>query len=254
MVTEPPVLVTGGSGTLGRRVVAELAARSVPARVLSRSAATAVGTAVTVPGNLATGLGLGEATRGVRAVVHCATRPTRVRAVDIEGTKRLLLALRLASPQAHLVYVSIVGCDANPLPYYRAKAAAETAVDLSPTPASVVRATQFHELVRRLAARSNFRVAGLSVRGLRFQPCDPAYVAARLVDVALGPRLQRRLDLAGPQVLTFTQAVRAVTGVDRVLELPPVGAVLRAFATGSNLPGPAAQVGGRSFQDWLAAR
>ena len=252
-----PVLVTGGTGTLGRAVVAEVTARGLSARVLSRRPG-----AHSSVGDLATGAGLPEAVAGARAVIHCATDARHARSVDVEGTGRLLAALGAAEPGGHLVHVSIVGCDASPLAYYRVKAEAERVVLAARdggAPASVVRATQFHELLLALARRANLGPVAVGVRGLRFQPCDTRYVARQLVDVALGRPLAERREVAGPQLLAFAAAVRAVAGHDgrrvpRVVTLPAVGGSLRAIAAGSNLPGPRAVVGGATFAGWLAER
>ena len=82
------VLVTGGTGVLGTRVVERLGAAGVEARVMSRS-----GRPGTVRGDLLTGEGLDAAVRGVETIIHCASSPYRkTREVDVEGTRRLLEA------------------------------------------------------------------------------------------------------------------------------------------------------------------
>jgi nucleoside-diphosphate-sugar epimerase len=81
------ILVTGGTGSLGSRVVDSLRGAGHGVRVLSRS-----GRPDTVRGDLATGEGLEAAVEGVETLVHCASSPTRTRRVDVEGTWRLLQA------------------------------------------------------------------------------------------------------------------------------------------------------------------
>jgi len=255
-------------------VVDELTARGCAVRVLSRSPQPPRSGVEYVVGDLANGSGLHAAVRSVQAVIHCASRPVRARVVDVDGTRRLLAELASARPGAHLVYVSIVGCDANPLPYYRAKTECERLVLAAATPTSVLRATQFHELVRTMARWARLGRVAISLRGVAFQPCETSYVAARLVDAALAPPLARPLDVAGPQRLTFSAAVRAVAaqrtanpaaarhapaGPGRrqaltVLSVPAIGGILRSLAAGSNLPPDDAVVGGWSFQEWLARR
>ena len=254
-VGRTPVLVTGGTGTLGRHVVAELERSQVPARVLSR-APRQVETEE-VHGDLATGEGLEEAVADVQAVVHCATSQTHPQDVDVAGTRRLLDALTAINPEAHLVHVSILGALANPLPYYRAKVAAETAVTAWDGRRTIVRATQFHQLVERLT-RVSVGPLGLGVRGLRFAPVDPLFVAARLVDHALSDPRREPLELAGPEVLSAREIAVLTARVKgrpapRIVPLPAVGAVLRAFARGSNLPGPECERGGRPYVEWLAS-
>ncbi len=254
-----PVLVTGGTGTLGREVVAELVRSQIPVRLLSRSAGPADSGVTRVVGDLRTGDGLAEALDGVQAVIHCATDGRHPEEVDVDGTRRLTLALleKDDADAARLVHVSIVGCWDNPLPYYRAKARAETVVVESGVPHTIVRATQFHSLVESLCApRAGF---GLSAKQLRFAPVDPAWVAKTLVDVALADTVTPGpLELAGPEVLTATDIARLTAHVRgaklrRTFELPAVGGVLKAFSRGSNLPGPSARRGGSTYAQWLAA-
>ncbi|HEV2093653.1 MAG TPA: NAD-dependent epimerase/dehydratase family protein [Rubrobacter sp.] len=61
-------LVTGGTGTLGRRVVERLRSEGREVRVMSRG-----GRPGTVRGDLLTGEGIEEAVRGVDTVIHCAS-------------------------------------------------------------------------------------------------------------------------------------------------------------------------------------
>ena len=142
-----PILVTGGSGTLGRGVVARLLAAGHQVRVLSRRPRPAGGTATAewVTGDLLCGDGLAGAVTGVEAIVHCAGDPRRPR-VDSNGTRNLLRAARAAGAP-HLVDISIVGVDRVPYRYYQAKLQAERLIQASGLPWTILRATQFHQLV-----------------------------------------------------------------------------------------------------------
>lgn len=255
-----PVLVTGGTGTLGRAVVEELRRSVVPARVLSRSShqpAEQTGTPVTyVAGDLTTGDGLAEAVTDVQAVIHCASDSARPEEVDVEGTRRLTEALTAHAPRAHLLLVSILGARANPMRYYRAKVAAETVVTGWAGPHTILRATQFHGLVEQLT-RARVGPLGLGIKGLRFASIDPTYVAVRAVDLALSPPREEPLEVAGPEVLSareiavLTARVRGQPA-PRIVPIPAVGRVLSAFAQGSNLPGPDVERGGIGYAEWLA--
>jgi uncharacterized protein YbjT (DUF2867 family) len=176
------VLVTGGTGTLGRAVVPALLAAGHEVAVLSRKPAGAAATTagrVAGPttgvdrrtGDLRTGAGLAEALQGMATVLHLASDPRRTREVDIDGTARLTGAAAAAGC-GHLLVVSIVGCDRVPFGYYRAKATAEEVALRGPVPASVLRATQFHELVVRLALASTLGPVAVAPRDLRAASLD----------------------------------------------------------------------------------
>lgn len=111
------VLVTGGTGRLGRVLVAVLGERGHDVVAASRRGPVRL--------DLATGEGLDAALEGASVVVHCASAPFRdEQNVDVLGTRRLVDA----AGDRHLVYVSIVGIDRVPTAYYRAKVAAEAEV------------------------------------------------------------------------------------------------------------------------------
>jgi uncharacterized protein YbjT (DUF2867 family) len=141
------ILVTGGSGVLGRDVVRLLLAAGNEVRVLSRRPGRADDPAAAewTVGDLRTGAGLDEALRGVQGVVHCASNPRRPRQ-DLEAAHNLIAAARRAG-SPHLIYVSIVGVDQVPYGYYRVKLEVERLIEQSGLPWTVLRATQFHDLL-----------------------------------------------------------------------------------------------------------
>lgn len=164
------VLVTGGTGTLGRRVVDRLRAVGHETRVLSRS-----GRPGTVTGDLLTGEGVEAAVRGTNAIVHCASSPSNARRTDVGGTALLLQAAARAGV-GHVVFVSIVGVDRNPFPYYRMKLAAERVVERSPVPWTILRATQFHDLILAMvSALGRAPLVAPIPKGFLFQPVEVGY-------------------------------------------------------------------------------
>ncbi|MGH3274216.1 MAG: SDR family oxidoreductase [Streptosporangiaceae bacterium] len=223
------VLVTGGSGTLGRHLVSILSRRGHEVRVLSRRAGA--GTHV---GDLASGAGLATAGAGAELVVHAAT-DRRLGRTDQQQTANLLDAVPSCR---HLVYISIVGVDAIPFRYYRTKIACEELITASPVPATVLRATQFHELVAMaLRATSRLPVSPLPLDWL-IQSVAAAEVAGRAADLVTGPPLGRAPDFGGPEVLNgwqLTAAWRARLGwPNSVLNVRVPCRVYRGFADGLN--------------------
>lgn len=227
------VLVTGGTGVLGSKVVERLGSAGIEARVLSRS-----GRYGTYRGDLLTGEGLDRAVRGADTIIHCASSPFRkARQIDVEGTARLLEAAAKAGV-SHVVYISIVGIDRVPsYPYYRIKLDTERVIEGSPVPYTILRATQFYDLVL-MAIRFLDRLP-MMVMPERFlgQPIDAAEVADRLVELALSEPAGRARDVGGPEVRTLTDFARdyiELTGHRRkIFEVPFPGKTARAFREGA---------------------
>jgi uncharacterized protein YbjT (DUF2867 family) len=232
-VSAPEILVTGGTGVLGSKVVERLNSAGARARVLSRG-----GRPGTIRGNLATGEGLEPAVRGVDTIIHCASSPFRkTRQTDVEGTRRLLQAAARAGV-SHLVYISIVGIDrATSYPYYRAKLDAERVIEGSTVTYTILRATQFYELVLT-AVRFMERLPVMVVpNGFPGQPVDAGEVADRLVEISQSRPAGRAPDVSGPEIRTLPDVVRGyfeVTGRRRKtlwFRLP--GRTARAFREGA---------------------
>jgi uncharacterized protein YbjT (DUF2867 family) len=228
------VLVTGGTGLLGQRVVECLRDAGQDVRVLSRS-----GRPGTVRGDLITGEGLERAVGGGETVVHCASSPIRTRRTDIEGTKGLLRTAEKAGV-SHLVFISVVGVARNRyFPYYRMKHDAEQVVERSPVPHTILRATQFHEFVLRFIRLLGRGPVAFAPKGFLFQPIDVSEVADRLAELALAAPAGRVPDVGGPEVRGFADLARAyfrATGHGRrMVEMPVPGRAARAFRGGAQL-------------------
>ena len=240
------ILVTGGTGQLGSAVVAALRTAGEQVRVLSRRTAPEYAT-----GDLRTGRGVDTAVAGADVIVHCATDFLR----ETELAHRLIEAARWAGAE-HLVYVSIVGVDRIPLGYYRAKHETEQLIAASGLPYTILRATQFHALIRTLFAGAS-KLPVVPVPKMRFQPVDVRDVASRLATLAVGDPVGRADDFGGPEVLDAADLARAVsTATGRKRRMLPVrlpGALFRGFADGANLT-PEHADGKITFAGYLAGQ
>ena len=197
------VLVTGGTGTLGRDVVMLLRQSGHRARILSREPR---GHVDAVQGDLKTGAGLTKALAGMDAIVHAASatrEPMALRATDVRGTRRLL-ELAPDANIGHFVYISMVGIEGVAYPYYRIKISAETLVREGMVPWSILRATQFHSFMES-TLRAFARLPGMLAIpfGWQFQPVESREVARRVVDVVLDKPAGMLPDFGGPQVRDF---------------------------------------------------
>jgi uncharacterized protein YbjT (DUF2867 family) len=227
-------LVTGGTGTLGSRVVDRLRGAGHQVRVLSRS-----GRQGTIRGDLATGEGLETAVGGVETIVHCASSPTMTRRVDVEGTERLLGAASRAGV-SHLLFISIVGVDRNPyFPYYGMKLETEKIIERAAVPWTILRITQFHGFVLRLIQTLDRLPVVPTPRDFLLQPIDVGEAAGRTAEYALLTPSGRVPEVGGPEVRTFADLARAylkAAGRRRmVVEVPVPGKMARAFREGAQL-------------------
>ncbi|MER6174293.1 NAD(P)H-binding protein [Streptosporangium sp. NPDC001681] len=248
-----PILLTGGTGTLGRLVVPLLRDAGCEVRVLSRRGHEPGDGIEYVTGDLLKGEGVESAVDGAETVLHLAGGPKG----DDEATRNLVRAASRAEVR-HLVYISVIGADRMPLGYFRTQLAAERAVADSGLPWTTLRAAQFHDLalkvVQAMAKLPVIPVPG----GLRFQPVDPREVAARLVELTLGGPAGRVPDLAGPKVYGMAELSRGyLRACGRRRLMMPVrmpGKVGRAYRAGENLSLEGATVGKRTWEDFLAER
>jgi uncharacterized protein YbjT (DUF2867 family) len=242
------ILVTGGTGTLGRVLVQRLSAQDV--RVLSRRPPPAGrGPAGWATGDLRKGSGIDAAVAGADVIVHCATGLG-----DVGAARHLIDAARRAG-RPHLVYISIVGVDRVPVGYYKSKLEVERLVEGSALPWTVLRATQFHDLILR-GCRALAHLPVMPVPGhTSFQPVDTGEVAGRLAELAAGPPAGRVPDMGGPEIRSAAGLARTyleAAGRRRpVLQVRLPGAAFAGYRRGDHLA-PDQAVGRVTFTQFLA--
>jgi uncharacterized protein YbjT (DUF2867 family) len=256
-----PVLVTGGTGTLGRQVVPRLHEAGRQVRVLSRHGRADQDGIRFLTGDLATGQGVEAAVDGVQVILHLAGTQNG----DQAKAQNLVRAATRAGVR-HLVYISVVGADKIPVVspvdralfgYFAAKRAAERVVAGAGVGWTTLRATQFQESLW-LIARPLARLPVVPVpAGWRVQPVAAGEVADRLVELALGGPAGLVADLGGPRVYGLAGLVRGwlgATGRRRpILPVRLPGRAARAFRAGANLA-PDRAVGHRTWEEFLAER
>jgi uncharacterized protein YbjT (DUF2867 family) len=255
------ILVTGGTGTLGRHVVARLRGAGREVRVLSRQPGEPEQGVEFMTGDLDTGEGLDSAVEGAGTIINLAGAQKG----DGEKAQTLVTAASRAGVR-HLVHISVVGVNRVPVVsrvdramfgYFESKRAAEEAVAGSGLHWTTLRATQFHDLILTMA-QGMAKLPAIPVpSGFRFQPVDADEVAARLVELALGEPAGLVPDIAGPRVQPLSELVRGylrARGKHRLLvpvRLP--GRAARAYREGANLS-PDRAVGRLTWEDFLAER
>ena len=241
------ILVTGGTGTVGRPTVERFRRAGHEVRVLSRQRGPGL-----LTGYLSTGAGLCEAVAGVDTVVHLATSRGHQ---DVAQMQRLLEVVGAAGI-GHLLLISIVGIDQIPMPYYRDKVEIERLVTESKVPYSILRATQFHNLVDEILSAQRF-LPVLLAPAVKTQPIAVEDVAERLTEMAGGSPAGRLPDIGGPEQTNLPALARAwkqAKGSRRpVVPLRLPGKAFGAYRAGAACASGAGY-GRRTFADFLADR
>jgi uncharacterized protein YbjT (DUF2867 family) len=255
MTVDSTILVTGGTGTLGRHVLPLLrqAAPSRPLRVLSRSERPDTDGITYVTGDLMTGDRVATALAGVDTVLHLAGGAKG----DDVVAGHLVAAAREAGVR-HIVHISVIGADRMPMAWFATQRAAEEAITGSGIPWTMLRAAQFHDLVHDMVSKMA-KLPLVPAPGMRLEPVDARDVAKRLVELTLGEPAGLVAELAGPKVYTMNDVVRTYLGATKrrrpVLGMRMPGKVGRAYREGENLaPAAHAVHGERTWEAFLAER
>ena len=256
------ILVTGGTGTLGRHVVRRLREAGCDVRVLTRRAGRHEDEDGVrfMTGDLLSAAGIEAAVDGATTLIHCAGASKG----DEVATQNLVrAAARTGRP--HLVCISVVGADRVPVSgpisrmmysYFDMKRKVEQVVAHCGLPWTTLRATQFYDLMLLVVAALAKLPVVPAPSGVAFQPVDADEVAARLVELALGQPAGLVPDIAGPRVYSMAELIRGYlerTHRRRLLLPLPLGWSSRALHAGANLA-PERAVGRRTWEEFLAER
>jgi uncharacterized protein YbjT (DUF2867 family) len=243
------IVVIGGSGLIGKKLVAILRERGHETVAASPSSGV----------NTITGEGLSEALSGAQVVVDVANAPSwEDKAVleFFETSGRNLLAAEKVAGVRHHVALSVVGTDRLLASgYFRAKMAQEELIKAAKIPYTIVRATQFFEFVGAIAQSAT---DGQTVRlpSALMQPIVSDDVAAALADVALANPLNGTVEIAGPDPIPMDDLVRqflvARHDTRHVITDPKAGYYGTPVNDRSLTPGKSARLGPTHFADWLS--
>jgi len=242
------IVVIGGSGLIGKKVVKHL--REQGHEVLAASPSTGV--------NTVTGEGLSAALAGAHVVVDVANAPVwEDKAVleFFEKSGRNLLAAEAAAGVRHHVALSVVGTDRLlDSGYFRAKMAQETLIKASSIPYTIVRATQFFEFVGGIAQSAT---EGQTVRlpPALYQPMASEDVAAAVAEAAAAQPLNGMIEVAGPEPIGIDESVRKYLNSKHDARTVTTDAHAKYFGIEvddrSLRPGDHPRLGATHFEEWL---
>ncbi|HEY8550421.1 MAG TPA: SDR family oxidoreductase [Vicinamibacterales bacterium] len=242
------LVIIGGTGLIGSRLVARLRAQGHEA--LAASPVTGV--------NTITGQGLAEALQDARVIVDVSNSPSFEDAPVMEffttSTRNLLAAAAAAGVQ-HYVALSVVGTERmSESGYFRAKARQEQLIAASPIPYSIVHATQFFEFLKSIAAEAT---DGTVVRlaPVLIQPIAADDVAAAVGRIAVGTPVNGIVEVAGPEPFRLDELVREGlrSQQDPREVVPDPAARYFGLMLGERtlMPGDGARLGETRFREWL---
>lgn len=247
------IVVIGGSGLVGSKLVTVLRARGHETVAASPQSGV----------NTLTGQGLAGALAGAQAVVDVANSPSFEDAAVLEFFEvsgRNLLAAEAAAGVKHHVALSVVGTDRLlQSGYFRGKAAQERLIRASGVPYTIVHSTQFFEFVGAIA-QAGTAADGRTVRlsPAQIQPIAADDVASAMADLALGPPHGGIVEIAGPQRMHMDELVRQILAAKGDPRTVTTDAHARYYGAelldATLLPGPAPRLGAKHFAAWLATQ
>jgi uncharacterized protein YbjT (DUF2867 family) len=242
------IVVIGGTGLIGKKVVARLAAQGH--EVLAASPGTGV--------NAVTGEGLAQALAGAQVVVDVANSPSfEDQAVlqFFEASGRNLAAAEKAAGVAHHVALSVVGTDQlDQSGYFRAKIAQEALIRGAGIPYTIVRATQFMEFLGAIA-QSAGQADTITMTSAFIQPISSDDVGHAVADAALAAPVNGIVEIAGPERFRMSDLVQRYlqdTGDKRAVKADPAAPYFGAtLQEGTLVPAGEARLGHIHYEDWI---
>ena len=236
------ILVTGGTGTLGKTVVQRLLNLGFQPTILSTRKNPDVPTGTRLlTADLTKRESLEDVIKGVDIIIHCASNPKNSEEVDVKGTRNLLEALHKTS-FTHLIYLSIVGIDKSTYPYYVNKLRVEKMIQESKIPWSILRVTQFHDFVlnRIINSSENKPNATFKIpKGLKFQPIDVEDVTKNIIQLVISGPANSTSILGGPEILSIEEMthiyLRETGKADTIEEVFVENDFYNIFRSGINL-------------------
>jgi uncharacterized protein YbjT (DUF2867 family) len=242
------IVVIGGSGLIGSKLVPKLRERGLEAVAASPNSGV----------NTVTTEGLAEVLNGASVVIDVSNAPSWEDSAAMEffeTSTRNLLAHEAAAGVGHHVGVSVVGSERMvESGYFRAKIAQENLIKGSSIPYSIVRATQFFEFIKGIA---DFSTDGNKVRlpSALIQPMAADDVASAVARIAMGSPVKDTVEVGGPEKFRLDELVRrglsAWKDPREVVADPQAGYYGIRISERTLVPADDARLGETHFETWL---
>lgn len=244
------ILVTGGTGVLGKAVSKIFLDKQIDFIVGSRNQDTKNYNNDNTASNVNVKWVRMDLTKNdglnkfipddIDTILHLASIPTQKidgQPGDIVLARNLLNSIPKKNIK-HFIYCSIVGIDKIPFAYYQGKLECERLIKESDIPYTILRATQFHDFIDAIISKMVSLPIGIVPKALKVQPIQVEAVAMELVKINEGSPLNRTYDIGGPKTYDFgeitTSLLQARNQQKLVLNFPVIGKVMRTFTDGYN--------------------
>lgn len=247
------ILITGGTGLLGKAVCALLLKRGIEYIVAARKKPVEKNIVYI---DLASMEEMDTSLLNRSIILHLASDKKHP-ANDVYGTKRLLQEIAKRNYNPHFIYISIVGTDQLSMTYFKQKFQVEEEIKRSGVSYSILRATQFHNYVDQILQQLlKFRLAILPKKVL-VQPIDVTVVAERLVNMCFEQPSNQIENIGGREVLPLKEMVNFWLSIKNkrktVVNLPLWGRAGRSLKAGC-LTCEKKTNGGRNWRQWVTDR
>jgi uncharacterized protein YbjT (DUF2867 family) len=242
------IVIIGGTGLIGSKLV----------RQLNQRGQDAVAAAPNTGVDTITGRGLAEVLTGAEVVVDVSNSPSMDDKSAMEffqTSSRNIIAAEEHAGVGHHIALSVVGTDRlQASGYFRAKLEQEQLIGSSSVPFSLVHATQFFEFIRSIANVSTVD-GSVRVPPVKFQPIAAEDVASALAETAVSAPLNTTIEIGGPELFRFDEAIRKVLEYDRdprkVVADPTAAYYGVQVSDATLIPGSAARLGRTTLDWWL---
>lgn len=235
------ILLTGGTGQLGKKLIEFLSGEDFLIEVLTRDTNKSLKEKVTyLNADLCQPKSLQVLISEYQAIVHWASNPKNTEEMDIKGTTNLIERLSNHKVE-NFIHISIIGIDRTDFPYYKSKLRTEEIIKNSGLPYTILRVTQFHDFVyHRILNAGNTQAETLAVpQGLKFQSIDLTDVCREVLNLLKNKPINTVLEIRGPQILSIDEILDAhiqIIALEKKVSMVPVqNEFQKLFTTGINI-------------------
>lgn len=244
------ILITGGTGLLGKKVCSLLLKRGIQYTVATHKKPVEKNMVYL---DLASMEGIDSSLLNKQIILHLDSDKKHPRN-DVNGTRELLQEIVKHNYKPHLIYISVVSTDRLPKTYLKQKFKVEEEIKKFGISYSILRATQFHEYIDQILKQLLKYSFPILRKKVLVQPTDITVVAERLVNMCFEGPSNAIENIGRREVLTLKEMVdfwlAAKNKRKTVMDMPLCGKTGRSLKGGC-LTGEKQTNGGKNWRQWV---